>query len=298
MEWSGYLEEMLEVKINQFLESLKVQNYSLKSIRTYHSFLIRFNSFLSSKKINQITLQTIQDYSQFISHLSTSTQYSQLKTIEKFLRFQGHSSFQGFLFPKVLDPIPKQILSYQEIKSLLKTPNKRTPKGKRDSSILEIFYGSGLRIGEMTRLSVDDLDLKNRILRIQQGKGNRDRFVPLTRQSCHSLQSYLKVRLRLGKKNRVGKGLWLSIYPPHFPITSHQIESIVRKTSKKSGIQRNINPHLLRITSGTHLLELGMDLNDVREFLGHKTLSTTQTYLRPSLDDLKQSHLKSHPSQR
>ena len=301
---------MLGIQINQFLESLKVQNYSLNSIKSYSERLKSFVGFLNQNGVSdflKVTPQTIQSYQRFLEtkNISLFSVHSYLGTVRFFFKYLEtihliiSNPCHSLILPRIKDHSPKPILTMEEIQRLFKPLTDHTPSGIRNRSILEIFYSTGIRLGEMTRLTIDDIDLKNGLLIINQGKGSKDRMVPLGVDTIKSIHRYLKeIRMKWGREYPLEKSLWLSVRIPHPPLKFLQIRLIVKKEFQKVGIHKNITPHVLRHTISSHMSSHGMDLDLIRQMLGHQSISTTQNYLRVSLEELQQSHSQSHPSER
>lgn len=166
---------------------------------------------------------------------------------------------------------------------------------KRDRAILELLYASGLRVGELTALNMENFDFAGKIVRVM-GKGRKERIVPYGAKADEALESYWPVRNRLLSQPRVKpeyKAVFLSVYGGR--IGSRAVQSIVKRYSRLANIDANLHPHSLRHAFATHLLADGADLRAIQELLGHVSLSTTQRYTQASIKDLMAVYDKAHP---
>jgi site-specific recombinase XerD len=160
-----------------------------------------------------------------------------------------------------------------------------------------MFYSTGIRAGEMTRLTVFDVDYKNGFVRVTRGKFAKDRVVPLGKKACDYVREYLqRVRGEWSKENRDERALWINAIAPHRPMSQQAIDLVVRDAARAAGLTRNVRPHVLRHTCATHLVANGANLAYVQRLLGHRSLSTTQRYTRVAVPEVKAT-LKKHPRQ-
>ena len=161
------------------------------------------------------------------------------------------------------------VLSCREVKQLLKTP-----KLLKHRLVLAILYGCGLRCFELCNLQLKDLDFDRKMLHIRQGKGRKDRYVPLSQLQIRGLKKYIAaenpVTWCFTGNNKEGKAV---------PLSTQGVRWIVQEARKHSGIQKEITTHSLRHSYATHLLEMGLDIISVKDLLGHADIQTTLTYL-------------------
>jgi integrase/recombinase XerC len=201
-------------------------------------------------------------------------------------------------------------LSVDEVFQLVAAPARRlaAPEARprkdtwslacRDRAILELFYASGLRIGELTGLSLDQLDLPQGLVRVL-GKGRKERIVPVGRAALDALRSYLEVRGSLQRKagnGRAGSALFLNAQGGR--LGARGVSKIVLRHLVASGLGKKITPHGLRHSFATHLLNAGADLRVIQELLGHARLSTTQRYTHVGLDKVMEIYDRTHPRAR
>ena len=165
--------------------------------------------------------------------------------------------------------------------------------GYRDRVIMEVFYSTGIRRKELINLKLSDVNYPQGYLRINQGKGNKDRVVPLGSIACKYLENYIKgVRPELCGHNHLEE---LFISRRHGPINPDSIGHLINKYRIKAGIKKRVGSHTFRHTVATHLVRNRANLRHVQEILGHKSLNTTQKYIQLTITDLKEAHRKYHP---
>ncbi|MDR1435061.1 MAG: site-specific tyrosine recombinase XerD [Puniceicoccales bacterium] len=181
--------------------------------------------------------------------------------------------FDIFL-PKPQRKIP-DTLSLDEIEKILSIPNKNRAHGLRDYAMLELMYGSGLRISELCSLPLQALDFENKFLKIV-GKGTKERSVPMGSQSGEALKNYLALGRPHFVKENTGSALFLSNRGKE--ISRKTFWRILKNYSKLAELTKNTKPHMLRHSFATHLLENGADLRIIQKMLGHENISTTEIY--------------------
>jgi integrase/recombinase XerD len=164
----------------------------------------------------------------------------------------------------------------------------------RDRAIMETLYSSGIRLNELVQLTVHDVDLKDKVLHIRKGKGNRQRVVPIGKNAATYLQEYLEnIRPRYARKNKQQRRLFLT--DQGRPVTGNSIRTSLFHYKKAAGITKTASPHSFRRSCATHLLQQGADIRYVQKLLGHRHIRTTQIYTRVYPIDLKETHTRTHP---
>lgn len=188
------------------------------------------------------------------------------------------------------------VLTEAEARRLVNAPSRGDAFGQRDRAILEILYGSALRAGECFRLDVTDLDLADAVLFVRDGKGRKDRIVPLSGQAVQALDAYLRdARPELVRRANE-PALFLSQYGRR--LSRAPLFQLVKRHARRANIRKAVYPHLLRHTCATHLLQGGADVRHVQELLGHKKLETTALYTHVATADLKAVFRRCHPRER
>lgn len=300
----------MKTRRDDYLEMLRVRHYAPGTIKGRCKSLRVFFAYLESigvTDLREVSRDTIQNFRLEImrrhqvgtvrNHLGTLRSFfAHLETIGEILL----NPTLGVPLPKQERRLPKRILKPSEVRRLLNAPD-QTPKGLRDRALMELFYSSGIRRAEMTRLTLPDVDIKNGFVRITRGKGARDRVVPIGQSACDALARYLKEARSVWLKAKRNPGwtdaLWLSPIQPHPPIHYEAVGLIVLRHAKRV-LGRNVSPHLWRHTFATHLVANGANIVYVQRLLGHKSLKTTDIYTRVTMSDLKKTLRRAHPRNR
>lgn len=292
-----------EETIGQFIDYCRVEkNYSEKTIETYYTALNQFEEYLSIMNSPDIDIEDVgkNDVNYFLGWLhdkgmkkrSIKLKVSAIKSFFKFCYKKDIISSNPaalIVLPKTEKTLPSFLLQ-KEIDKLLNSFDKDDPLQLRNLALIELLYSSGLRISEALQLNIDDIDFKERTVKVT-GKGNKQRIVPVGQKALDSIQLYKKRRNEIcdTKTNSlfiVRSGKRLS--PREAYRVIHNALQGITEATKKS-------PHILRHTFATHLLDRGADLQSVSEMLGHSSLSTTQVYTHVSIERLKEAYKKAHP---
>lgn len=202
---------------------------------------------------------------------------------------------QGLRVPR-RKALPRAVLSETQARRLMNAASPWTTLGQRDRAILETLYGTGLRAGECVRLEVTDLDLGQRTLLVRNGKGRKDRLVPVGGRAAIALDAYLQTSRPELLRDPHEAALFVSRYGRRLGVPG--LRQIVRSRAKDAGLPRAVFSHALRHTCATHLLRGGADIRHVQELLGHKRLQTTAVYTRVGIEDLRQVIARSHPREK
>ena len=300
-----------DIAKNQFLTHLKsVKNASVHTVRNYANDLKAFQIFLEKEKISIESLDEIDKrlVRSFLAHLnfeeaSKRTLLRRLACLRSFFKYLkrvksiAHNPMEEIDTPKLEKSIPKP-LSYEQVERLLSQPDTQTFLGFRDRCIMELLYSSGLRISELAGLNRRDLDMQSRVLRVQ-GKGKKQRIVPLTESAAKWIREYLThgERETGGRKHQpqVDKeAIFLNKWGKR--ITMRSLDRNFSKYLLASGLSSDVTPHTIRHTIATHWLEKGMDLKTIQVLLGHNSLVTTTIYTRVSTRLKREVYDKAHPS--
>lgn len=194
--------------------------------------------------------------------------------------------------PQIEQRLPK-VLSIEEIERLISAPNREKPQGIRDIAMLELLYGTGMRISELIGLNLDDVHLTMGFVRVF-GKGGKERIVPLGKSAIHTLDQYLQnARFKLQGKYPKTDAFFINQRGKR--LTRQGCWKLLKEHAKNAHIEKEITPHTLRHSFATHLIENGADLRAVQEMLGHADISTTQIYTHISKTRLSEVYKQFHP---
>lgn len=194
--------------------------------------------------------------------------------------------------PKLEKKLPT-FLEEVEVNELLTLPDTK-PLGRRDQAILELLYATGCRVSELVGLTLERLDLGNRFV-IVQGKGNKERLVPLGHSCCQALAAYYPYRVELMQRYHVEQHDFVFVNNRGGVLTDRSVRRILDKYISQLVLRKQVSPHTIRHTFATHLLAHGADLRAVQELLGHANLSTTQIYTHVTTERIAAVYRKNHP---
>jgi len=296
MNWQIYTE--------QFKNYLRLERgFAENSLEAYLRDVVKFREFAQSQewtspeKINHHQIQEFLVYLNGLGIAETSQAriLSGIKAFYKFLFLENvMEQDPSYLIeaPKLARKLP-DTLSYEEIEKLLAAIDLSTPEGTRNRAILEILYSCGLRVSELTELTLSQLYFDIGFLKVI-GKGNKERFVPIGKDAIKYTKMYLEhIRNHLDIPkgyenyvflNRRGKNL-----------SRVFIFLVIKELAQKIGLKKNISPHTFRHSFATHLLEGGADLRAIQEMLGHESITTTEIYTHLDKDYLRQTIQQFHP---
>ncbi|AFM13436.1 integrase family protein [Turneriella parva DSM 21527] len=282
------------------IEACQARGWSVQSIYTHSFRLLSFIRYLAErgfKEITTITRTDLEAYREFIfqyrkpngAPLSFASQSQYLITMRVFfstLAEEGRilcNIASGIKLPKLGRTLPQVILSTTEVEKLLGLPDMTIHSGRRARAILETFYATGLRLKEATLLKIADIDFERGLVYVASGKGEKDRYVPITSRALGVLTDYIA--------NRKEKSAYL-FAGPFGKLTGDAIQDIVKRHIRQLFGEKKIRGacHVLRHTFATHLLEAGCDTRLIQEMLGHASLETTQRYTHVSIRRLKEVH--------
>ena len=280
-----------------FIDYVTVERgLSPNTIAAYNSDISRYLLHLTERpgvnEPNDIVAEDVVDY---LLHLkdnglcsrSITRHLSSIRLFHRYLlseKVASHDPTAEFDSPKAWKKLPT-VLS-----RLLAVPRPDSFRGVRDAAMLELMYSAGLRVSELTAVTVNSVDLKEGYVRCR-GKGDRDRIVPIGSVAEMKLLRYLNERA--GAKGGASDVLFLTRLGRGF--TRRGLWKLVKQLARKAGIDKNITPHTLRHSFATHLLDGGADLRSVQEMLGHADISTTQIYTHVGQERLRQVHARYHP---
>lgn len=265
----------------------------VRDIREFKLFCAR-QGMADDQDLRQIDALLLR---RFLAELLRRNQRSsiarKLSSLRMFFRFLVRENLihaspaEELATPKLNRYLPRT-LSVDEAHSLMENVREQGELGLRDQAIFELLYSSGLRISELTGLNVDQLDLRENLVRVV-GKGRKERIVPIGRKAVAALRTYLEER---GDAAAAGP-LFLNARGGR--LTARSVQRHLKTRLIKTGVIKDISPHDLRHSFATHLLDGGADLRAIQELLGHASLSTTQKYTQVSVDQLMKVYDRAHP---
>ncbi len=295
--------DTLDRWVDNFLHRQSVEKgVSRNTLEAYARDLQAYTLFLRERGLTTPEGSSVEDTMGFFRSLrakglSARTQariLSTLKGFHKFLMEEGvaaENPLRRLRTPKLTPKLPA-VLSPVEIEDLLRQPDARKPLGLRDRAMLELLYATGLRVSELIHLSLNDVNLDVGYVQTQ-GKGSKERIIPLGGAARRALQDYLHGPRSL--MARTSRKAFLFLGRGGRGITRQGFWKILRRHAREAAIDKRITPHMLRHSFATHLLERGADLRSVQSMLGHADIATTQVYTHVSREHLKQLHRKHHP---
>ncbi len=300
--------------LSQFLEHLRYErNVSEHTLRNYASDVEQFLDYLAPAHpqtgkrtepdlaaIDHITIREWLStlHSEQKQKTSIARKLAALRTFFQFLVREGVMEMNPAKLvstPRLEKKLPKH-LSIEEAIKFIETPDVETDLGKRDRAMLELLYATGVRVSELTKMGIADLDFKNKLIRVT-GKRRKERIVPFGDPARDALKNYLSVRESLLNNAAVSErdpdALFLNYQGTR--ITTRSVGRMVEKYILLCAGLHDISPHALRHSFATHLLDSGADLRDIQELLGHARLSSTQIYTHVSMEKLIEVYDKAHP---
>jgi integrase/recombinase XerC len=291
----------------EFLRHLEVErNLSPRTLDAYGRDLRQFYDFLETEggaadelqRLLEVDVLRLRRYlarlhQQHRRRTSIARKLSALRTFFRYLVRQGRletSSADVVATPRPESYLPR-VLSVDEVSHFLDHPRQPASLDQRDQAIFELFYSSGLRVGELTALDVGSIDLAQQLVRVV-GKGNKERLVPMGKTACHALRKYLETRGQVGNHDPLFQNARQG------RLTPRSVQRLMKKHLCLCGLRTDASPHSLRHSFATHLLDGGADLRAIQELLGHASLSTTQKYTQVSLSHLTAIYDAAHPRSR
>jgi integrase/recombinase XerD len=307
---SGAMQNLVE----DFLQYLRHERgQSENTARTYAALLGKFTNWAGKQKITAWTQVELKHLMSFLQYersrpledesrktnlrMSSESVYLEIAALRAFYKFAENEKMlsaniaENLSLPRRWKRLPKA-LSNAEIDQLLKPEPADTPAGLCAQAILELAYASGLRLSELKNIRLEQLHLDAGFINVI-GKGNKERVVPVGQKAIAALNQYLasgRPKLVTGKSPA---NVFLT--QRGTPFAAVTLWRRIKERAAKSGMERNITPHMLRHSFATHLLEHGADLRVIQEMLGHANISTTEIYTHVTGDRLRDIHRKFHP---
>jgi integrase/recombinase XerC len=279
--------------IDQFLRYMEVERGSSPhTLRAYRKDLeLFFEQAGEGTELSDVRGFVAAEINRGQKKSTASRRLAAIRSFFKYLNREGllkKNPARLISSPKLPKQLPR-FLTVDEVFGLVEKPGGLSFMEQRDRAMLELMYSSGLRVGELSSLNLDDVNLDEGLVKVM-GKGNKERIVPVGGKAQEALRSYLVEKL-IQKKG--DKALFVSRNGKR--LDPRGIRRIVKKYSLALGLQGKVSPHTLRHTFATHLLQSGADLRVIQELLGHSSLSTTQKYTHLDITHLMDIYDKAHP---
>lgn len=297
----------------RFLEAQAAKGMSPRTVEIRDLALRHFIAWCRERSLDRpqdITRPILERYRRHLYHhrkpngepLSFATQQQRLLPVKVFFRWLARENFllsnpaSEMELPRVHRKLPKHILTAEEVERILAQTLLHGELGIRDRAILETFYSTGIRRSELIHLRLYDVDTRNGTVMVRQGKGQKDRMVPLGRRAGHWIDRYVE-EVRPGLVVEPDEG-WLFVHEYGEPFAKNRLGDLVRKYIEASGVAKPGACHLFRHTMATLMLDAGADIRHIQAILGHSQLSTTEIYTHVSIQKLKAVHALTHPADR
>lgn len=298
-EMVGVRHGPLANQIAEFLNFCKIEKgLAVNSLSAYATDLERFNNYCAGQRSGE-PIERVREYLSWLyerklSSRSIARHLATLRNFYSFLLREGqvaNDPTEQLRTPKQWKNIPK-FLNLNQINKILQAPDETAPTGIRDRAMLELLYATGLRVSELCRVGLSELNLDLGILKTT-GKGNKQRVVPVGRSAIAAVRRYLE-----SARGRILKGRgsrYLFVTARGGAMTRQAFWKLLAIHGKRAGVFRNLSPHVLRHSFATHLLEGGADLRSVQTMLGHADISTTQIYTHVMRSRLRKTLDEHHP---
>ncbi len=298
--------------IDEYTNWMKMR-YSAATMKTYPLYLKAWLRWVNQKNIetpSDITQKHCEEYrediinfrtknSKLLSAKSVNQHLIGLRNYTKWLRKNGFIAYdpaKELELVKEPKKLPGLVLADREVRQLLNTCDLHQSLGYRDRAVLETLYSSGIRRNELVHLNIEDIDADGGYCKINQGKGQKDRVVPLGETACYYLSNYIKgVRPGLIKTQKTNA---LFINNKNTRLGRGGLAFIISSAAKKAGLDKPVTPHVFRRSCATGMIRNKANPYYVKEMLGHEHLDSLEPYLKLSIVDLKEVHQKCHPRER
>lgn len=277
---------------------------SVNTQTAYRSDLQKFVNYLRSERCGVNRWEDINkkdivnflagEMDEGVANSTVARRFSSIKGLYKFLVGEGFIELNpttDLETPKIRRKLP-QVLSIEEVDKLMEQPDVLLPLGLRDRAMLELMYGTGVRVSELLSLQLEDINMMAGFLRCL-GKGRKERIIPVNQTSISWVERYLARSRNFLLRRNQERTLFLNAHGRK--LSRQGYFKILAQYGEKSGITKVITPHTLRHSFATHLLENGADLRAVQEMLGHADISTTQIYTHLSKSRLREVYHQCHP---
>ena len=262
------------------------------------------------KDIMDITEEHIKEYQKYRHYYqnrykrcdSVSVQNKHLSSIKIFFRYLKETGYivndptKSIQYAREPKRLPKTALTHNEVKKLLRQPDTHTLTGYRDRTLLELLYSTGIRKTELLNLKLQDIDYEEGYLRVNQGKGQKDRVTPIGKIACHYLETYIKGIRPMLIRSKTEQALFLGKRGQ--PLKRNGLSELIARYAKRIDTEKKITTHTFRRSCATGMIKNNANVMHVKDLLGHNSLETVQMYCNLSIVDLKEAHRKCHPREK
>lgn len=296
----------------RYLDYLAMMNYAESSIVAKRKSLNTFLQWAELRDLRtpeQISKPILESYQRHLwryrkengNPLGVSTQRNMLILVKNFFAWLTKQNFilanpaSELEMPRKEKRLPELALTQEQVLYVLNVPDLKDPLGVRDRAILEVFYSTGIRRKELAELQLTDINAERGCLQVKQGKGKKDRIVPIGKTALYWVARYLDEVRHLLLVNMHETTLFITAHGEGF--NPDVLSRMVSKFIKQAEIGRGGSCHLLRHTCATHMLEGGADIRFIQQLLGHEQLSTTAIYTQVSIEQLREVHATTHPAE-
>jgi len=288
---------------DNYLQYIKLEkNYSTYTVQEYRQDVDEFLTFLTVEGIEQLADVTYREARLYVTTLynkalARTTISRKISAVRSFFKFANaryaipNDAFTSLHHPKKQEKVPSFFYE-EDMEMLFSTCEGKDHQSVRNRALLELLYATGMRVSELTALTLSDIDDDLGIVKVM-GKGRKERYIPFGSYANEALQSYIKYSRPIIMKNKEHHGLFVNMRGE--ALTDGGVRYILNELMKKASLNGKIHPHMLRHTFATHLLNNGADMRTVQELLGHANLSSTQVYTHITKEHLRKTYMNSHP---
>jgi len=303
---------LLEALMHDHLKALQVQNYSEYTVRGRAGHIQFFLDWLKERSITEpveVTRPVLERYQRHLFHyrkangepLSFRSQHARLVPLRVWFRWMTrqnyilHNPASEIELPRLGRALPKNIFSAAEVERIMMQPDIEEPIGLRDRALLEVLYSTGMRRLELVRLKLYDLSLDRGLILINQGKGKKDRYVPIGERAIQWLAKYI----REGRPQLASEPDDMTVFltAQGEPFSRDHLSFAVKERIDAAELGKTGSCHLFRHTMATLMHENGADIRYIQQMLGHEDLKTTQIYTQVAIRTLQQIHAATHPAE-
>ncbi|EKD28775.1 MAG: site-specific tyrosine recombinase XerC [uncultured bacterium] len=294
-------------ELEKYLEYLKLKNFSPATVQVRRQSIEHFSYWLGNLSKFDVREVSIEDLRNYFSHMqkknfSCNTIDTRIRSIKLFFEYLENRQMilinpaERLELPSLGKRWPVNILTEEEVKQLLQSPNLGTSIGIRDRAIMELLYSTAIRRSECANLNIFDLDLNEGYIRINQGKGRKDRIVPLGKKASEYLKIYIEKVYPEQTKELDSNYLFYGYCKNR--LEGETINRMIQRYVKLARLNKPVTVHSFRRAAVTHMLKNGASPLYIQKMLGHSTNETLKKYVRLTIKDVKEAHQKHHPMEK